>query len=163
MVRCEGVIDGLSFLYRQHRIANPMLDLRLFRQPLFGSSLGISILAVFSASGASLFVAQYLRLVLGMGPLQAGLWLAPAGAVHILAALVTPGLLYRFGARNVLVGGFIVTAAGCGVLSQIPVAGPPWMAIAGVGLLIAGLVPMLTTTTDAQYLRVARPKSKALA
>lgn len=68
-----GVIFGAMFLRRQRTLPDPLIDLRLFRAPAFSASLLTIALALFAAFGAFLFMAQYLQLVLGLTPMEAGL------------------------------------------------------------------------------------------
>jgi DHA2 family multidrug resistance protein-like MFS transporter len=77
---CAGLGVGLAFLWRQLKLPDPLVDLQLFRVPAFSTSLATYTLGIFVAFGTSLFIAQYLQLVLGMSPLQAGLWTVPEGA-----------------------------------------------------------------------------------
>jgi DHA2 family multidrug resistance protein-like MFS transporter len=65
---------GAAFLWRQARLADPLIDLRLFRAPAFSAALAVNVLGVSTAFAAFLFIAQYLQLVLGLSPLRAGLW-----------------------------------------------------------------------------------------
>src|SRR5262249_12494380 len=73
-----GLAAGVGFARRQLRLADPMIDLRLFRAAAFSASLATNLLGIFIATGYFLFVAQYLQLVLGLSPLQAGLWTPPS-------------------------------------------------------------------------------------
>src|SRR6266446_6203011 len=110
-----GLAAGAVFVQRQHRLADPLIDLRLFRAPAFSVSLATYTLGTFVAFGSFLFIAQYLQRVLGLTPLQAGLWLLPFFAGWIsgsaLPVLVTGSLLVALGlapvftlATDVIVG-----------------------------------------------------------
>ena len=44
------------------------------------------MLGVFVAFGIFIFIAQYLQLVLGLSPLQAGLWTLPSAAGFIVGS-----------------------------------------------------------------------------
>ena len=80
---CLGLVVGALFVRRQFTLADPMIDLRLFRIPAFSAALAVNVLAIFVAVGYFLFVAQYLQLVLGLSPLEAGLWSVPSAiGVH---------------------------------------------------------------------------------
>ncbi|MGI8941158.1 MAG: hypothetical protein ACR2H7_04565 [Actinomycetota bacterium] len=68
---------GVLFVRRQRALADPMVDLALFREPAFSVSLVTFTLAVFAMFGSFLFIAQYLQLVVGLTPLEAGLWMLP--------------------------------------------------------------------------------------
>ena len=78
-----GVTIGIAFLRRQARLADPLIDLRLFRIPSFSAALAVNLFGFLTAFATFLFIAQYLQSVLGMSPLRAGLWGLPCSAcVH---------------------------------------------------------------------------------
>src|SRR6185312_4330492 len=68
-----GLAVGVIFFRRERRLADPLIDLRLFSAPAFSAALATNVLGLFMVLGSFLFITQYLQLVLGMGPLEAGL------------------------------------------------------------------------------------------
>lgn len=54
-----GLAAGVVFVRRPHRLADPLLDLRLFRSAAFASALTTNLLSFFTGFGALLFIAQY--------------------------------------------------------------------------------------------------------
>lgn len=143
-----SVTVGTLFVRRQQRLAEPMIDLRLFQNPMFNTALAVNVIAIFAAFGSFLFVTQYLQLVLGMGPLEAGMWLAPTGLVFVAGSVLAPLIVRRFEARKVLASGFFVTAVGYALLAQVAVDSSLGLVLAGLLLFCAGLAPMGTLTTD---------------
>ena len=75
-----GVAIGVAFVRRQSRLADPLIDLELFRIPAFRASLVIYAGAILVMFGGFFFLPQYLQLVLGFSPLKGGLWTLPWGA-----------------------------------------------------------------------------------
>jgi DHA2 family multidrug resistance protein-like MFS transporter len=148
LVILTGLGIGVLFAYRQRRLADPLIDLSLFRTPSFSAALGINILALFTAFGFFLFIAQYLQLVLGMGPLEAGLWSAPAGIAFVAGSMLAPVLVRHFPPERLITGGLIVSASGFVVLTQI--GGPHSLGVLMAGMLLfcLGLAPVGTLTTD---------------
>ena len=73
----------------------PMIDLSLFRVRAFNASLATNVLGIFIAFGYFLFVAQYLQLVLGLSPLEAGLWSLPSALGFIVGSQAAPWILRR--------------------------------------------------------------------
>src|SRR5439155_1100792 len=59
-----GLAAGAVFVRRQQRLADPLLDLRLFRSAAFTTAVTTNLLSFFTGFGALLFIAQYLQLVL---------------------------------------------------------------------------------------------------
>ncbi|HEX7115770.1 MAG TPA: MFS transporter [Steroidobacter sp.] len=152
---------GTVFVRRQKRLADPMIDLQLFQSPLFGVALAVNIVSVFAAFGFFLFITQYLQLVLGLSPLESGLWLMPSGVVFILGSILAPVLGRKFEPRVVLTGGFLITAVGYGLLTQITASSEIWLVLTGFVLFCAGLAPMGTLTTNLVMSAVVPEKAGA--
>jgi DHA2 family multidrug resistance protein-like MFS transporter len=143
-----GLAVGLLFVRRQRQLAHPLIDLSLFRTPAFSAALAINMLALFAAFGFFLFIAQYLQLVLGMSPLEAGLWTAPSGIAFVAGSMLAPMLVRHIPPAQVIAAGLVVSALGFMVLTQI--GGPNSLAVLMAGLLLfsLGLAPVGTLTTD---------------
>ena len=58
-----GLVIGALWVRRQRQLADPMIDLALFRVPTFNAALVVNFLAIFVVVGYFLFIAQYLQLV----------------------------------------------------------------------------------------------------
>ena len=91
-----GLAVGVIFFRRERRLAEPLIDVRLFSAPAFSAALATNVLGLFMVLGSFLFITQYLQLVLGMGPLEAGLWMAPSGVVFALGSMAAPILVRNF-------------------------------------------------------------------
>jgi DHA2 family multidrug resistance protein-like MFS transporter len=143
-----GAVLALVFVRRQRTLAEPMLDLDLFRIRAFSASLaayGLSIAVLF---GAFVFILQHLQLVLGLSPLEAGLWMVPSGIAFIVAGMLTPLLVRRVRPGFVMAGGLALSALGFVLLAQVD-------ETTGVGLLVVallifsvGVTPVITLATD---------------
>jgi MFS transporter, DHA2 family, multidrug resistance protein len=114
-----GLALGAAFLHRQGKLADPLIDLRLFRGSAFSVSLAANTLALFAILGTDLFIAQYLQLVLGMGPLEAGLWLMPSAGGYVVGSMLTAVIVRRLRPAFVVAGGLALAAVGCAVLAQV--------------------------------------------
>jgi MFS transporter, DHA2 family, multidrug resistance protein len=145
-----GLVVGLLFVRRQRSLADPMIDLRLFRIRAFNASLATNLLGIFVVVGYFLFVAQYLQLVLGLSPLQAGLWSLPSAVGFIVGSNLAPRILRRVRPAYVVGAGLGLGAIGLGVLTQVGGSHDADLAIlAGASLLVSlGLAPVFTATTD---------------
>ena len=84
-----GLAVGLAFVRRQARLADPLIDLKLFRDKAFSTALTTNVLGFFATFGMFLFMAQYLQLVLGLSPLEAGLWSLPSSLGFVAGAMLT--------------------------------------------------------------------------
>ncbi|HEV3495885.1 MAG TPA: MFS transporter [Actinomycetes bacterium] len=143
-----GLVGGVAFVVRQRRLADPMIDLRLFRLRSFNAALATNFLAIFVAIGYFLFVAQYLQLVLGMSPLEAGLWSLPSAAGFIVGSQLVPRVLHDVRPAWVISGGLALAAVGLALLAQVQVTGGLPALVAGSVVISLGLAPVFGLTTE---------------
>ncbi|GAB2957240.1 MFS transporter [Micromonospora polyrhachis] len=136
-----GVALGWLFVRRQHRLPHPLLDLRLFADRTFRAALGINFLGAVLMSGTFLFIPLYLRLVEGLSPLQAGLWLVPQSLAMIASTQLTPYLAGRFRPAYVMAGALVVAAVGGLLLSQVGPVGGRTLLVVGFLLACVGVAP----------------------
>lgn len=143
-----GLLVGALFVRRQMRLDDPLIDLALFRIPAFGASLVVNVLGFFAAFGTFLLVAQYLQLVLGLTPLQAGLVMAPSSLGFIAGSMLAPRLLGVMRPAHVMAAGYALAALGFLILAQTRTAFPVPVLLAGFTVLSLGLAPVFTLATE---------------
>jgi MFS transporter, DHA2 family, multidrug resistance protein len=143
-----GLAVGVAFVRRQQLLADPLLDLRLFRSPAFSAALAANTLDFFVAFAAFLFISQYLQLVLGLSPLEAGLWMLPSSGGFIVGSLLTPLLVRRARPAFVMAGGMALAAVGFGLLTRLDPAGGLAVLVTGSLVFSLGSAPMTTLATD---------------
>jgi DHA2 family multidrug resistance protein-like MFS transporter len=143
-----GFAVGAVFLDRQRRLADPMIDLGLFRRPAFSLALGANTLAFAVVFGIEVFVAQYFQLVLGYSPLQAGLWSVPGAVAFVVGAQLTPPLASRIRPAAVMLGGIALALSGVVLLTQVGATDGPALLVAGVVVMSLGVAPLFTLAAD---------------
>jgi EmrB/QacA subfamily drug resistance transporter len=120
-------------------IANPLIDVRVFRHRAFSaasSAIGLTFLALF---GSLFALTQYLQLVHGFSPLSAGVRALPFAAAVIITAPISSKLVARLGIRLVIPTGLAAMGAGLLVLTQVtPTTSYTFLAI-GVAIMGAGM------------------------
>ena len=144
-----GLAVGIVFVRRQTRLADPLIDLKLFRIPAFRASLALyggSILVLF---GGFLFLPQYLQLVLGLSPMRGGLWTLPWAIGFVVGALATPVLARRIRPALLMSWGLVLSSTGYFLLTQIG-PGTNHLPLFGVATMILalGASPVFTLTND---------------
>jgi DHA2 family multidrug resistance protein-like MFS transporter len=143
-----GLGVGALFVRRQLTLDDPMINLRLFRIPAFSGSLVINFVSIFVAVGYFLFIAQYLQLVLGLSPLEAGLWSLPSALGFIVGSQVAPRLVRVVRPSHIIGAGLAMAAVGLAMLTQVgAVGGLPTLVLASL-IISLGLAPVLTITTE---------------
>jgi DHA2 family multidrug resistance protein-like MFS transporter len=143
-----GISIGILFLQRQAKLADPLIDVRLFKIPAFSASLMIYGMGCFVMFGSFFFTFQYLQLVLGLSPIKAGLWSLPSFAGFIVGSMAGPFFLRYLTPGKFMASALVLAAIGFVILTQVT-------ADTGIGLLIVGLLcsslgfaPVVTMATD---------------
>ncbi|HEY4853536.1 MAG TPA: MFS transporter [Streptosporangiaceae bacterium] len=151
-----GLVALGIFAWWELRIANPLVDLRIFASRAF-SAAAASVTVVFFALFGSLFVlTQYLQLVHGYSPLSAGLRALPFALAMAAMSPLSPILATRFGTRLVIPAGMALMGLGlldlstAGVHTSYP---PIALAVAimgaGMGMVMAPASTIIMTTVPA--------------
>ncbi|MFG2891771.1 MFS transporter [Streptomyces sp. NPDC048248] len=105
-----GTLLLVLFVHRQRRRVHPLIDMRLFARPAFGTSVGCIVLAMLALVGLQLIAVQYLQLVLGLSPLETGLRMLPLVFAAMAAGLTGSRMLQAVGPRAMVSLGFVLTA-----------------------------------------------------
>jgi MFS transporter, DHA2 family, multidrug resistance protein len=143
-----GVTVGIVFVRRQLNLTDPFIDLRLFRMPAFSASLATYGLGIFLVFGGFLFVPQYLQLVLGLSPLQAGLWTLPWALAFVVGSNLTPVIVRRVSPAITMAGGLVLAAVGFAVFTQVDASSGFAVILIGSVFFSLGTAPVFTLTND---------------
>jgi hypothetical protein len=143
-----GLAVGGAFLHRQGRLADPLIELRLFRAPAFSAALAAYTLGFFVNFGALLFIAQYLQLVLGLSPLEAGAWMVPSAAGFVVGSTLTPVIVRRVRPGSAVAAGLALAAIGFGLLTQVDADSGLAVLVTGSVVFSLGLAAVFTLATD---------------
>ncbi len=107
---------GLTLLWlfarRQRRLPEPLLDITLFADRVFTVAVLTNLLSIFAVLGLLFFLPQYLQLVLGLSPLNAGVWMLPLAVGTVAGSLAAPWLARLLTLRVVISGGMFLAGAG---------------------------------------------------
>ncbi|MFD3514770.1 MFS transporter [Streptomyces sp. NPDC058657] len=134
-----GVLLLVAFVILQRRTTqDPLMPLELFKQRNFSAAVVAAAAVGFSLTGLFLPLMLYLQSVRELSPQQAGMLMVPmalaSGAVGPFAGLLSD----RISGKWVVLGGFLVFAAGMAMLVAVmePGTGPWWV---GGALFVCGL------------------------
>jgi EmrB/QacA subfamily drug resistance transporter len=127
-----SIVAFVVFYWLERRVADPLIDFRLFRRLNFLASALSQVIAGAIELGLGYLLPFYLLLVVGVGPVIAGIALIPGTIPIILAGPLAGRAFDRLGGRVPLVVGFIVLA-----LSGVA------LGVAATGDSAVGLIPGL--------------------
>lgn len=156
-----ALATGIWFVRRQLSRPNPMLDVRLFANPVFSGSVAANLLSVFSLVGFLFFVSQHLQLVSGKSPVEAGVVLLPGLAITVASGLFVVWLARRFPAGHLVVAGLLLNAAGYAMVMLTGNSGSDWGLLVAFGLLGAGVGMAETMSNDLVLASVPATKAGA--
>jgi DHA2 family multidrug resistance protein-like MFS transporter len=143
-----GLAVGVVFVRRQRTLADPLIDLRLFRVPAFSASLATNTLTLFVAYGVFLFIAQYLQLVLGLSQLEAGLWTAPSSGGFIAGSMLAPVIVRWMRPAFAMGAALAFAVVGLGMLAQVDGTSGLALVVAASVVLAVGIAAPVTLATD---------------
>lgn len=143
-----ALVAGTCFVRRQLGRETPMLDVRLFTNPVFSGSVAANLLSVFSLVGFLFFVSQHLQLVSGRTPIEAGLVLLPGLVVTVVAGLLVVKVVRRVSPGRIVVAGLLLNAVGYGLVMVSGQAGSDLGLLVAFVLLGAGVGGAETISND---------------
>ncbi|RLL68005.1 MFS transporter [Streptomyces sp. Z26] len=148
------------FVLWERRVPHPVLDLRLFRDQRFVGAVAGGVLVAFGMAGSLYLLTQHLQLVLGYGPLEAGLRTAPLALTTVALNLGGFGarLLARLGTPALVLHGMGAMAAGLAAVATLGAASYDGMLL---GLVVMGAGTALAMPAMANAVMSAIPPERA--
>jgi EmrB/QacA subfamily drug resistance transporter len=130
-----AAVTLVAFVIWQRRTAEPLLDVRLFRNARFTAASGTITVLFFALFGFLFLSTQYLQFVLGYSAWDAGLRALPYAGAMIVFAPLSAKLVMRLGTKRVVTTGMLLFSAGLAIAATLSTS-------SGYGLLAVALVLM---------------------
>lgn len=105
-----GFISLGLFSWRQLRLEKPMLDIRVFRYPMFLVGLLLVMLVMMTMFAMMLVLPLYMQGALALSAVTAGLIMLPGGLINGAMSPIMGRLFDKFGPRPILIPGTILLA-----------------------------------------------------
>jgi EmrB/QacA subfamily drug resistance transporter len=100
------------FISIEKKVAQPMIDLSLFRHDVIGVNLTAGFISFVGLGGTIILLPFYLVNIMGFAPIKVGLLM---GIIPVMLGLTSPlsgTLSDRIGSRRITIAGLVVMAAG---------------------------------------------------
>lgn len=154
-----GLLALTWFVRRQLKLPAPLLDMRLFHHRGFSGAVLADLLTILGLSGIVFFLSQFLQLVQGRGPLEAGLAELPAAVGAVTAGLLAGRVARRYSVRSVVAVGLGAIGLSLAVVTVIhKETGYP---LIGVLLLVVGVGAGFAFTVTSDVILSSVPKEQA--
>ena len=115
-----AVICLVAFVYAEHRAAEPILPLRLFRENVFSVSSTLSFIVGFALLGTMTFLPTFLQYCEGVSATMSGVRMLPMVAGLIVASVGAGTMVSRTGKYRIYpIAGSIVMAVGMVLLARL--------------------------------------------
>jgi EmrB/QacA subfamily drug resistance transporter len=148
-----------AFVWWERRVADPLLDLSLFRSRALNAALVNGTLIALVMGGAILPLLYYFQNVRGLAPVPALLRIVPLVIAAALASPSVGGLVARRGPRDVIVGGLALIVLGSSVLAFLETTTPYGVVLIGLVLIGVGNIAVVTPVTE--IVLASAPKQRA--
>ncbi|WP_433548504.1 MFS transporter [Streptomyces sp. CA-294286] len=154
-----GVAALYWFVRRQRTLPSPLLDMRLFQHRGFSGAVLADLLTILGLAGLVFFLSQFLQLVQGRTPLNAGLIELPAAVGAVAAGLSAGYLARKVSVRSAVAVGLL--AVGLALAACTLMTADTGEVALGLALFLGGLGAGLAFTVTADVILSSVPKEQA--
>lgn len=116
-----GAIALALFIVRQLVIEKPLLDLRVYKYPMFALASIISVVNAMAMFSGMILTPAYVQDVRGISPLDSGLMMLPGAVVMGIMSPITGKLFDKFGPKMLGIIGLTITAISTYMLSELQI------------------------------------------
>ncbi|MFD7961915.1 MFS transporter [Streptomyces zaomyceticus] len=137
---CGAAGTTLLFLVVEHLAPEPLIPLRLFRDPVFTVTALVGAVVGIALFGAASYLPSFLQMVEGASATESGLLMLPLMGGIVIASVVSGQLISRTGHYKIYpVAGSAVSVLGMWLLSRMDADTPRlqhslWQAVLGTGI-----------------------------
>ncbi|MBT2757398.1 multidrug efflux MFS transporter [Mesobacillus foraminis] len=114
-----GGIALIAFIIRQLKMEKPLLDLTVYKYPMFALGSIIAIVNAVAMFSGMILTPAYVQSVRGISPLDSGLMMLPGAVVMGIMSPITGKLFDKMGPRILGVVGLAITAISTYMLAHL--------------------------------------------
>ena len=152
-----------AFLWVEGRVAEPILPLSLFRNRTFATTSTVGFIVGLAMVGSVTYLPLFPQIVKGQPPTNSGLVLTPMMLGLLITSIISGQVISRTGKyRTFPILGTAFVAVGMGLLTQLGVSTPIWVAALfmlvlglGLGMVMQVLVLAVQNAVDFRLMGVA--------
>ncbi|MBO0586867.1 MDR family MFS transporter [Sporosarcina sp. E16_8] len=104
-----GLLSLVLFGFRQTKMEQPMLNLRVFKYRMFSMGVTIIMICMMMILSTMVLLPIYLQNILLLTPVIAGVALLPGGVINAFVSVLAGNMFDRFGPRVMVPGGLFMS------------------------------------------------------
>lgn len=134
-----GAAALILFSFRQLKLDEPLLDLRVFRFPMYTLGVILFLIILMAMFSSEIILPVFMQGPMALTAATAGLVLLPGS---LLSGLLSPAMGHLFdklGPRNLLIPGTILLCATMFILSKLSLQTPIWLLVVCYMLLMVSI------------------------
>jgi EmrB/QacA subfamily drug resistance transporter len=114
-----SLLAVVGFVLTERRAPDPIVPLRLFKDPIFALSNGATMLLAMGMFGVIAFLPLFMQAVIGVSATNSALVLTPLMLTVVVGSVVSGKFMMRTGYKVWIVAGPIIAAAGLLLLTRL--------------------------------------------
>ena len=135
-----GVLALILFTVRQFKMEEPMVNLRVFKYPMFALGSLLMFITLFVILSVAILIPLYLKSVLAYAAIAAGLLMLPANVLNIIMSPIVGSNFDKVGARVFTRIGFaLITIAAIMFIVTLSATTPIWQVIVALCIFFLGV------------------------
>lgn len=131
-----GVIAILLFVFRQLKLDEPLMDLRVFKFPMFSHAVVLFVIIIMVMFASELILPVFMQGPMGLTAAAAGLLLLPGSLLNGIMSPFMGALFDKVGPKIMMIPATIVLAVTMFMFSNLNADTPQWVIIVGFMLIM---------------------------
>lgn len=152
-----GLTAMAVYVFRQLTIREPVLNLEVFKQPMFSLGIIVTLFANIIIFSANILLPLYMLGGLGLSASKAGLLLLPGGIVNGIMSMVSGRIFDKSGPRGLVIGGFGISTVAVLFFSTVSSSTNIYMIVFFFMMLMVSM-SMVTTPSQTNGINQLEPR-----
>ena len=131
-----GLVAIILFSVRQFKLDEPLMDLRVFKLPMFSHAVVMFVIIVMTMFSSELILPVFMQGPMMLAPAAAGLLLLPGSILNGIMSPFMGALFDKVGPRIMMIPATIVLSATMFMFSRMTAGTPPWVIVVGFILIM---------------------------
>lgn len=138
-----GILALVLFSFRQFKIDEPVLDLRVFKFPMYTLGVLMFIIIIMAMFSSEIILPVYMQGPLALSAATAGLVLLPGSLINGILSPVMGHLFDKFGPRLLMIPATIILSGTLFSLTKLDMNTPKWVIVVSYILLMISIAAIM--------------------